>query len=93
MAKASGLETAAMEEASPFGMDLIAGLLCIVTVILTTSRLFRKKSPYPLPPGPPGEPILGHLRVVPTERPELYYEQLAKEYSEYITSCEELAIC
>ena len=66
----------------PFGSGLVVGFVSLVAVLFAASRLIRKTSPYPLPPGPPGEPILGHLRTVPVERPELYYEQLAKEYSE-----------
>ncbi|QSZ34961.1 hypothetical protein DSL72_007823 [Monilinia vaccinii-corymbosi] len=37
-------------------------------------------SPCPLPPSPPGEPILGHIRLVPTNDPHLYYQQLAEQY-------------
>lgn len=59
----------------------LVGLLSLVALLFAASRLIRKKSPYPLPPSPPGEPILGHFRIVPTDRPELYYEKLAKEYS------------
>ena len=65
----------------PFGSGLAVGLLSLVALLFAASRLIRKTAPYPLPPGPPGEPILGHLRIVPTERPELYYEKLSKEYS------------
>lgn len=43
-------------------------------------RYFRHQSKLPLPPGPPGEPILGHLRVVPTDNPEFTYARWAREY-------------
>ena len=64
----------------PFGSGLAALLISLVALLFAASRLIQRKSPYPLPPGPPGEPILGHIRTVPTERPELYYEKLSKEY-------------
>lgn len=41
----------------------------------------RRKPQYPLPPGPPGEPIVGHLRVVPTDSPEHAYAKWSKEYN------------
>ena len=37
-----------------------------------------------LPPGPPADPIIGHVRKVPTSRPELAYKQWAQEYSELV---------
>lgn len=70
-----------MQEYS-FRRGLLVGLSSLVVALLfAASRLIRKKTPYPLPPSPQGEPILGHLRIVPTDRPELYYERLSKEYS------------
>ncbi|KII95683.1 hypothetical protein PLICRDRAFT_48632 [Plicaturopsis crispa FD-325 SS-3] len=43
------------------------------------SRLLARNNPA-LPPGPPGEPIIGHLRVVPTDNPEIAYAKWSKEY-------------
>lgn len=40
----------------------------------------------PLPPGPPGEPLIGHLRVVPTDNPENTYMQWSKKYNSDILS-------
>jgi hypothetical protein len=40
----------------------------------------RSATPAPLPPGPPADPIIGHVRIVPTARAELYYQKCAKEY-------------
>jgi hypothetical protein len=42
----------------------------------------RSSTPAPLPPGPAGDPIIGHVRIVPTSRPELSYAKWGKEYSE-----------
>jgi hypothetical protein len=72
-------------EGYPFGSGVIIGIISLAALLFTAARLIQKKSPYPLPPGPRGEPILGHIRTVPVERPELYYEQLAKEYSECLS--------
>jgi hypothetical protein len=65
----------------PFGSGIAIAVTSLIT-ILFFSRYLRKSSPYPLPPGPPGEPILGHLRIVPAEYPQLYYQKLAKEYGD-----------
>ncbi|KAL7947244.1 cytochrome P450 [Trichoderma barbatum] len=46
----------------------------------------RRKRLGPLPPGPPGEPILGHLRVIPTDNPEYFYKRLSQEYGSDILS-------
>lgn len=34
----------------------------------------------PLPPSPPSDPILGHLRYIPPKNPELQYAEWAKVY-------------
>ena len=62
-------------------------LFCLFVIVLfglifcLTSPFFRRKaSSLPLPPGPPGDPILGHLRIVPADNPEHTYARWAKEY-------------
>lgn len=55
-------------------------LIGILTLHAVASRHLQKRSTLPLPPGPPGEPILGHLRIVPTDSPEYKYAEWAKEY-------------
>ncbi|TLD37803.1 cytochrome p450 1a2 [Venturia nashicola] len=57
-------------------------LLLIALIAWRTSSYYaykRKSRGFPLPPGPQGEPILGHLRVIPASNPEYYYQQLSKE--------------
>ncbi|KUJ15017.1 cytochrome P450 [Mollisia scopiformis] len=41
----------------------------------------NKKNREPLPPSPPADPIIGHVRVVPAERPELTYVKWGKEHN------------
>jgi hypothetical protein len=56
------------------GLLLFAALQCLPT-----------SHPYPLPPGPPGQFFFGHVRVIPVQNPERYYQKISKAYSEYLT--------
>lgn len=64
----------------PFGSG-VAAIIVAISLIFVLSKYTRISRPYPLPPGPKGEPILGHMRIVPVHNPELYYQKLSKEYS------------
>jgi len=45
-------------------------------------KLIRKSpAAAPLPPGPPADPIIGHVRIVPSSRPELVFQKWGKEYN------------
>lgn len=61
-------------------LSLLVIVVLAVAFITTQLLALRKRSQLPLPPGPPGEPILGHLRVVPTDNPEYAYAKWAEEY-------------
>jgi hypothetical protein len=65
---------------------LVAVLCAIILWKLPSTILFRKSSPYPLPPGPAGEPVIGHLRIVPSDKPEIAYAKWSKEYSQLFIS-------
>ena len=62
---------------------MTSGLLIVLAVLaiaqLVYQRFARSKG-LPLPPGPPAEPFLGHLRVVPSDHPEFEYAKWGKEY-------------
>lgn len=47
---------------------------------LTRSR-FRNPNNLPLPPGPPGELVVGHLRIVPVDNPEYAYAKWSQQYN------------
>lgn len=69
--------------------SLIFALLAIVSIAwkYLTYNNFRKKSKgFLLPPGPAAEPILGHLRIIPADNPEYYFQQLSKELNSDILS-------
>lgn len=60
----------------------VGAILAVFFILYTALPYIRRKSTtLPLPPGPPGEPIIGHLRIVPTDNPEFTYAQWAKDYN------------
>lgn len=59
-------------------LALLAVAVVVWRIILQYSNSSRKS--LPLPPGPKGEPILGHLRIVPTDNPEYAYQKWSDEY-------------
>lgn len=60
---------------STFYIVLIAGIACVL-------YLRRKRTPANtrLPPGPPADPLIGHLRIFPMkDQPEIFHEW-SKQY-------------
>ena len=67
----------------PSGLTIITlGLVLLVRLLLRR----RRTNGLPLPPGPPGEPVLGHLRVVPSYSPEFTYMEWSKKYKSDVLS-------
>ncbi|OHW89813.1 cytochrome p450 [Colletotrichum incanum] len=64
----------------------LTSIFLLVTVALALHAVFarrgfgKRRRGVPLPPGPPGKPILGHLRIIPTENPEYAYATWSKQY-------------
>ncbi|KAI0870546.1 putative O-methylsterigmatocystin oxidoreductase [Hypoxylon argillaceum] len=54
--------------------------VAVLVLLLNWARINRRRSRLPLPPGPPGEPVIGHLRVIPAVHPEFRFAQWAKQY-------------
>ncbi|THH19556.1 hypothetical protein EW146_g1637 [Bondarzewia mesenterica] len=62
-------------------LDLKLVLAFFVSLVLwAVYSHLRPSKTHQLPPGPPGEPIIGHLRIVPTGSPEFTYARWSKEY-------------
>jgi hypothetical protein len=41
------------------------------------------KKSLPLPPGPPAEPLIGHLRLIPPDNQELLFYKWGKVYGNH----------
>ncbi|KAH6895490.1 cytochrome P450 [Thelonectria olida] len=53
-------------------------ILCIAMLALGH---WRSKPPLPLPPGPPGEFLFGHTRLIPQDNTAAAYARWSKEYN------------
>ncbi|KAH6651823.1 cytochrome p450 monooxygenase [Truncatella angustata] len=59
---------------------LVGAALFASVLVLLYTRLFRKKPPYPLPPGPPRKFLVGNLGQLSVDHPEEDYIRWGKEY-------------
>ncbi|KAJ3570930.1 hypothetical protein NP233_g4088 [Leucocoprinus birnbaumii] len=68
---------------STYSMEyiVIPGLMAFGALLVAWSSTKRRR---PLPPSPPGDPILGHIRHIPPENPEIRYTNWAKQYGDVI---------
>lgn len=64
----------------------LAALVFLLGGFLALRLKSTKRLPYPLPPGPPGEPIIGHFRVIPGLNPEHQYIKWGKQYGKFTSS-------
>ncbi|KAF9002188.1 cytochrome P450 [Cyathus striatus] len=55
-----------------------------LTFVLLLIWLRRHSSRVPYPPGPPAEPVLGHLRLMPSKDQEVVFREWSKIYGDMI---------
>ncbi|KAE8443942.1 hypothetical protein EG329_001252 [Mollisiaceae sp. DMI_Dod_QoI] len=60
--------------------SVLFGVLLLIVGLFIWNLKVRKRTPYPLPPGPPGEPVIGHFRLIPALHPEQKYIEWGKQY-------------
>ncbi|KAF9222446.1 cytochrome P450 [Gyrodon lividus] len=66
------------------GTCAIAALCAVATHWYLAKK--RPSSPFPLPPGPPGLPVVGNVRGIDVAAPWLTYAQWAKQYGDLVYS-------
>ena len=60
---------------------LIGLAVLVVTIgVLYGTHVNNLRKRLPLPPGPPGNPIWGHLQVIPRDHPERQFVEWGKQY-------------
>lgn len=55
-------------------------LFAVIAISAVTLHLSSRSRTRRYPPGPPGQPFIGHLRDLATKPPHLYYTELKKIY-------------
>ncbi|KXN82394.1 O-methylsterigmatocystin oxidoreductase [Leucoagaricus sp. SymC.cos] len=68
-----------------FKLSTINASAILSVTVLTVLGVWlktRRKVKLPLPPSPPGDPILRHLRYIPAEGPEDQFAEWSKEYGD-----------
>jgi len=66
---------------SGLSMSIILWLIAIIFIVLGLKRLASAlRSKFPLPPGPPADPFIGHLRYIPSDNPEDKFSEWSKQY-------------
>jgi hypothetical protein len=68
----------------PFGVALTICIGLLGLLLFATLHCSRSSNQYPPPPGPPGQLFFGHVRTIPVENSEIYYQKMSKEYSEHL---------
>ena len=59
-------------------IPIVVSIVAISTLI--TLWVWSRKGRLPYPPGPPAEPLLGHLRALPKSYDEGAYRAMANKY-------------
>jgi len=62
------------------GSSAAALALLVLSVGILAQQLFKKKDPLPLPPGPPGLPIVGNSFQIPLINPWRKQAEWTKQY-------------
>ena len=64
------------------------GVSLVGTTVYCVHRIFLKRNPAPLPPGPKPLPILGNLFDLPTETPWVTYAEWSKSLGTWFAMLE-----
>lgn len=62
--------------------DASAAALLVLAILFSLRSHTRARK---LPPGPPADPLIGHVRFMKRSHPWLWYTELAKKYGPWST--------
>ncbi|TDL28096.1 cytochrome P450 [Rickenella mellea] len=63
------------------------GLFCLIVALLLVkhlTRLWTTSNGHPLPPGPPAEPFIGHIRILPSQYQWKTFAELGRKYGDIV---------
>ncbi|KAF8073626.1 cytochrome P450 [Lyophyllum atratum] len=63
---------------------LSVSLLAASIIIFTILRKNRSREGPPLPPGPPADPVIGHLRLIPADGQDMFFYKLGQTYGDVV---------
>lgn len=67
------------------GTPPLVRVLATAAVVLVTwqaKKIISKQQEPFLPPGPPADPIIGHLRLIPSKAQDIFFYELGKTYGQ-----------
>ena len=62
---------------------LLITLLSLGVGLVLWTFIKRLRNIPPFPPGPPSDPIIGHLRIIPADNNHVFFYELSKKYGEH----------
>ncbi|KAG5729423.1 O-methylsterigmatocystin oxidoreductase [Termitomyces sp. T112] len=67
-------------------LPLVWQVLATAAAVLVAWRAKKilSKQKIPLPPGPPADPIIGHIRLIPSEGQDIYFYELGQTYGDVV---------
>ena len=62
-------------------LPIVAGGFLVWALV----KWIRFRGRPPLPPGPPADPIIGHLRIMPSDHNDTFFYELSKKYGAFFS--------
>ncbi|KAL4252089.1 cytochrome P450 family protein [Abortiporus biennis] len=67
-----------------YTLEICLALLALLLSLDRFLRAVRQKNSLPFPPGPPSDPFIGHLRVIPRGYNEAVYNEWRRKYGDVV---------
>ncbi|KAG6845120.1 hypothetical protein H0H87_000547 [Tephrocybe sp. NHM501043] len=68
----------------PSASTTTTALLSITAIALVAWKARLSKERRRLPPGPPADPLIGHIRLIPPEGQDIFFYELGKKYGDVV---------